>query len=106
MAITINGTGGIADVNGTAANPAITGADADTGVYFGTNLLGLSTNGTSAVYVNASQYIGINNTSPTSSLDVIGHAASNGYYNFKGYSAGRGYGSYTNSSGKIGRAHV
>ena len=66
-----------------------------------TGILNIQTAGTTAVTVNASQYVGVNNTSPASSLDVTGHAASNGYYNFKAYSAGRGYGSYTNSSGTI-----
>lgn len=78
MAITINGTGGIADVNGTAANPAITGADADTGVYFGTNLVGLSTNGTSALYVDSSQNVGIGTSSPATYGKLAVYASGSG----------------------------
>ena len=50
MAIILNGDTGITDVNGTAAAPAITGTDTDTGLYFGTNTLGLSTAGTNGLY--------------------------------------------------------
>jgi hypothetical protein len=62
MTITLNGTTGITDVNGTAAAPAITGTDTDSGVYFGTNIVALATNGTNAVYVDASQNVGIGST--------------------------------------------
>jgi hypothetical protein len=62
MTITLNGTTGITDVNGTAAAPAITGTDTDSGMYFGTNIVALATNGTNAVYVDASQNVGIGST--------------------------------------------
>ena len=55
MAVTINGTNGITNVNGTAAAPAITGTDTDTGMYFGTNTVALSTGGVAAVTVDSSQ---------------------------------------------------
>ena len=42
MAIVLDPTNGITNVNGTAAAPAITGTDTDTGLYFGTNTLCLS----------------------------------------------------------------
>jgi hypothetical protein len=45
MAITLNGDSGITNVNGTAAAPAITGTDTDSGMYFGTNTVALSTSG-------------------------------------------------------------
>ena len=59
MAITLNGTTGITDVNGTAAAPAITGTDTDSGVYFGTNTVSLATGGTAAVTVDSSQNVNI-----------------------------------------------
>ena len=65
MTITLNGTTGITNVNGTAAAPAITGTDTDSGVYFGTNNVGLSTNGTSALFIDSSQNVGIGTSSPT-----------------------------------------
>ena len=46
MTITINGTTGVAGVDGTAATPALQGNDTDTGVYFGTNEVYISTGGT------------------------------------------------------------
>jgi len=55
MAIILDGTNGITNVNGTAAVPAITGSDTDTGLYFGTNTLGLSTNGSAALTIDTSQ---------------------------------------------------
>ena len=47
MPVIINGTTGITDVNGTAAAPALTGTDTDTGIFFpAANTLAFSTNGT------------------------------------------------------------
>lgn len=74
MTITLNGTTGITDVDGTAAAPAITGTDTDSGMYFGTNIVALATGGTNAVYVNASQNVGIGTSSPTQKLEVNGSA--------------------------------
>ena len=54
MAITLNGTTGITDVNGTAAAPAITGTDTDSGMYFDTNIVSLATAGVERVRVDAS----------------------------------------------------
>ena len=70
MAIIIDGNNGITDVNGSASTPAITGLDNDTGVYFGTNLLGLSTAGTNALYIDSSQNVGIGTTTPGGKLDI------------------------------------
>jgi hypothetical protein len=79
MTITLNGTTGITDVNGTAAAPAITGTDTDSGVYFGTNTVALSTNGTAAVTVDSSQNVGIGTSSPAAKLDVTGAASGVGF---------------------------
>jgi hypothetical protein len=44
--IILNGTNGITDVDGTAAAPAITGTDTDTGIYFpSAGAVGFSENG-------------------------------------------------------------
>ena len=67
MAITINGSTGITDVNGTAAAPAITGTDTDSGMYFGTNTVGLSTGGAEAVSIDASQNVTLKNVIPSGS---------------------------------------
>ena len=75
MAITLNGTAGITNVNGTAAAPAITGTDTDSGMYFGTNTVGISTNGTAAVSIDASQNVTLNNVIPSGAT-----APTNGMY--------------------------
>ena len=72
MAIILDPTNGITNVNGTAAAPAITGTDTDTGLYFGTNTLGLSTNGTNGIYMDASQNVGIGLSNPNCRLHAQG----------------------------------
>ena len=47
MSITLDGSLGFINANGTSSGPSLTGQDSDTGVYFGTNIVGLSTDGTS-----------------------------------------------------------
>jgi hypothetical protein len=64
----------IAFENGTAAAPSIYFKDSgtDTGFYSpGANQVGISTGGTSALVVNASQRVGIGTTSPSSTLSVV-----------------------------------
>lgn len=46
MAITISGTNGISGINGSASTPALQGADADTGIVFGSDTASISTAGT------------------------------------------------------------
>lgn len=54
MTVTINGTTGIAGVDGSAATPAVQGGDANTGVFYGTDIVGISTGGTERMRINAS----------------------------------------------------
>jgi hypothetical protein len=63
MTITLNGTTGIQNVLGSAAAPAESNTtNSNTGLYFPTSTtLGLSTAGTNAVYIDASQNVGLNN---------------------------------------------
>jgi hypothetical protein len=63
MPITLNGDNGITNVNGTAAAPAITGTDTDSGMYFATNSVALSTSGVAALTIDASGTIDIPGTS-------------------------------------------
>lgn len=67
MSITLNGDSGITNVNGTAAAPAITGTDTDSGMYFGTNTVALSTSGTAALSINSSQVVSLTNALPVAS---------------------------------------
>ena len=59
MSLILDGTNGLSDVDGSAATPAIRGSDANTGVFFGTDIVGLSTGGTERVRVDASGNVGI-----------------------------------------------
>ena len=76
MAISISGTNGISGVDGTAATPAFTGADADTGIHFGTDTATISTAGAARLVVDSSGKVGIGDT-PTTDLDVNGNYAGN-----------------------------
>ena len=55
MTITINGTTGIAGVDGSAGTPAVQGTDTNTGVFFGTDTVTIATGGTAAVTVDSGQ---------------------------------------------------
>ena len=77
MAVTISGSDGITgDLtsiqlgNGTQSAPVVTGQDTDTGIFFGTNEIKVSTGGTEAVVVDSSQQVGIGTSSPASLLHV------------------------------------
>jgi hypothetical protein len=72
MTVIINGTTGITNVNGTAAAPAETGTDTDSGIVYGTNTVSLATNGTTALTVDSSQNVGIGTSSPSQKLNVSG----------------------------------
>jgi hypothetical protein len=70
MALILDGTNGLSDVDGSAATPAIRGSDANTGVFFGTDIVGVSTGGTERMRVDASGNVGIGTSSPS---DTIGY---------------------------------
>jgi len=82
MAVIINGTSGITNVNGSASTPAETGTDTDTGIYYGTNTVGLATNGTNALFIDASQNVGIGTTDTTNQRLKIKQSADTGAASF------------------------
>ena len=63
MTTKINGTN-------TAASPAITGADTDTGLSFGTDTVNINTGGQTRATVDSNGRLGIGTTSPSSKLDL------------------------------------
>jgi hypothetical protein len=71
MSLILDGTNGLSDVDGSAATPAIRGSDANTGVFFGTDIVGLSTGGSERVRVDASGNVGIGTNSPDTASGYI-----------------------------------
>ena len=53
MAVSIHGNNGVTTTNGTAAAPSLAAPDNDTGLYFGTNLIHASTDGTERLRIHA-----------------------------------------------------
>lgn len=45
MTIVIDGTSGISGVDGSAGTPALQGNDTNTGIFYGTDIVGIATNG-------------------------------------------------------------
>ena len=73
MSLILSGTDGLSDVDGSAATPAIRGTDANTGIFFGTDIIGFSEGGVEAMRINASgnlqtiATIGVGNATPSTS---------------------------------------
>jgi Chaperone of endosialidase len=86
MTVTINGTTGIQNVLGSASAPADANTTStNTGVYYPTSVTwGVATAGTNALYIDASQNVGIGTTSPSAKLDVVGNIKSNNYVIYSG----------------------
>ena len=70
MPVNINGSTGISGVDGSAGTPAIQGSDTNTGVFFGTNTIDFSTDGTSRLSIDSSGRVGIGTTSPGLKFEV------------------------------------
>ncbi len=115
MTVTINGTTGIAGVDGSAATPAVQGADTNTGMFFpAVDTIAFTEGGTEVMRINSSGNVGIGTASPTGILHIASSAptifiqdtdgaatAATGYIDFIDSSASRigyiGYASTLNS---------
>jgi hypothetical protein len=54
MSLILSGSDGVSDIDGTAATPAIRGTDANTGIFFGSDIIGFSEDGTQCGEFDAS----------------------------------------------------
>ena len=63
MALNIDGTTGISGVDGSASAPALQGTDSNTGINFGSDILGFSTGGTERSRFDSNGNLLIGNTS-------------------------------------------
>tara|TARA_R100001086_G_C11818067_1_gene253402 strand:- start:189 stop:1061 length:873 start_codon:yes stop_codon:yes gene_type:complete len=83
MALTLNGTTGVAGIDGSAGTPAIQGSDSNTGISFASDTLNLTTGGTTRAKINSSGHlivndgggnkIGVGTDSPDYSIEVEGN---------------------------------
>jgi hypothetical protein len=72
MTITINGTTGIAGVDGSAGTPAVQGADTNTGIFFpAADTIAFGEGGTEVMRIDSSGNVGIGTTSPSTRLHVV-----------------------------------
>lgn len=70
MSLILSGTDGLSDVDGSAATPAIRGTDANTGIFFGADIIGFSEGGVEAMRINASGNVEMAGTLTTSSRGI------------------------------------
>ena len=70
MSLILDGTNGVSDIDGTAATPAIRGTDTNTGIFFGSDIIGFSEGGAEVARFDASGNFGIGG-SPAVKFNVI-----------------------------------
>ena len=78
MTITLNGTSGIAGVDGSAGTPAIQGADTNTGIFFpAADTIAFAEGGAEAMRIDSSGNVGIGTSSAGTRLHVVSSSGEN-----------------------------
>jgi hypothetical protein len=70
MSLILSGSDGVSDIDGSAATPAIRGTDTNTGIFFGSDIIGFSEDGTEVARFNSSGNLVLNNALTTSTLNA------------------------------------
>jgi hypothetical protein len=106
MTVTINGTTGVAGVDGTAATPAIQGNDTNTGIFFpAADTIAFAEGGAEVARFNSSGelLVGTTTNRASSKLNIFGDVMTLGsnatYYGTIEYSAGTGFMSLASENG-------
>ena len=81
MALTLNGTTGLSGIVGSAGTPALQGSDTNTGYFFGTDTLGLSTGGSERLHIDSGGRVGIGVTPSASEGTELAIKSSDGATN-------------------------
>ena len=100
MSVTINGTTGLAGVDGSAGTPAVQGSDTNTGIFFpAADTVGVTTGGTERMRIDSSGNVGIGTTTMTRNTNIGGSGAAVGLSLQNSGTSGRTYSIFSTNNG-------
>jgi hypothetical protein len=106
MALILDGTNGLSDIDGSAATPAIRGTDANTGIFFpAADTIAFSEGGTESARFNSSGNLGVGTASPSARLHAQAATVSADVL-FATNSNNRGLNVNTNASDNLQISHT